>query len=91
MDLARDSDGAAMRVESADLWHRRMRYVNSNKEHGGAAEGTGQRGRVRRRCRGLRCLCNREKRTTKLPQTGVLRRAKTFPGRHLRSHGAHQS
>lgn len=29
MDLVRDSAGAAMRAESADLWHRRMGHINS--------------------------------------------------------------
>ena len=33
MDFVRESDGAAMRVESADLWHTRMGHSNKN-EHG---------------------------------------------------------
>ena len=29
IDLVHDSAGAAMRAESADLWHRRMGHINS--------------------------------------------------------------
>ena len=29
MDLVRDSAGAALRAESADLWHRRIGHINS--------------------------------------------------------------
>ena len=82
-----NSTNTAIRAESADLWHRRLRYINSRsldllrKVEGNGIDYT--------RNAEVRCLRNWENRTTSSPEVDNVRHQTTLSTRVSRPNGAH--